>query len=981
MMPSRRRSLAITAAVAAAFTVSIAPSPLGAQAATPKPPISDSLLAAWRRILFPQLSPDGAVLAYVLAPNEGDAEAVVRRTADGAPERRVPVGEPPAGPGGGPGGGAAAPIAVSGNAKWVAVTVWPKAADAKRLRTQRRPVLNDLVVLDVATGKTREFKKVRAFRFAGDKSDWIAIHHASDESGPNAPRGTTLTLVDLSTGVAEPIPNVGEYAFADGGAMVAWTLEGRDRIGTAVQVRTLATGALRTLESGGVGYRRLAWADTTPHLAVLRIEPDSVRGDSSATALGWRDVGGAAAAVRVDTATAGVVDSLVVSLDRAPRWADDASVLYVGLRPLRAPKPKDPPAPGAPSGAPAGGPAPGTGNSGAVAPAPQDEDTPSLIVWHWKDPRLQSTQAVQELQDRSFSLLAAFRPATSAVTVLADDRALRTVLVAPRDKWAVAADVSPYERLGNIDGRQYRDVYAIDIASGTRTLVQRKNGPFNFAAGPVMAPDGSGFVWHHDGHWWHWSFAAQRARNLTERVPAKFWNEEDDHNFPKPAIAAVGWARDASAVLLPDNWDVWLVPVTGTAKAVNLTGNGRRDRIRYQQRIVRNPRITGIDLAQPLYFEAYGARTKQEGLARVDVARPGARMVTWLDAKVDYRLARDTDTWAFTRQTFTTFPDWWIAAGEAGLAQARRLTDANPQQAQVAWSSGARLITYACTFGDTVQAALFLPANYQPGTRYPTLTYIYEELANNLHVYAQPNRTRYANPSVYTSRGYAFLMPDIRYQVNDPGRSAVACVLPALDAAIATGVVDTAKVGLQGHSWGGYQTTFIATQTNRFKTAVAGAPLTDMVSMYSSVYWNTGSANQPIFVSSQGRFTSGFAENPEAYLRNSPNRFAQNVQVPFLMLHNERDGAVDFNQGITYYNTLRALGKEVALLQYVGENHGLQKPANQRDYAGRMQEWFDTFLRQAPAPAWIRDGVPRIKMEEELRARRPEAKKAVKAAM
>jgi len=962
-----------------------APSTVAAQSAQPKLPLGDSLLAAWKRILFPQLSPDGAVLAYVLAPNEGDAEAVVRRTAAGAPETRVPVGEPPAAPGAGPGAAAAAPVAVSGNGRWVAVTVWPRATDAKKARAQRKPLVNDLVVVEVATGRTREFKKVRAFRFAGDKSDWLAIHHAGDDPGPAAPRGTPLTLVDLATGATEPVPNVGEFAFVDGGAHVAWTLEGKDRIGTAVQVRTLASGATRTLESGGVGYRRLAWADSGAHLAVLRIEPDSVRADSAATALGWHDVGMAATPVRVDTATAGVADSLVVSLDRTPRWADDASVLFVGLRPRRVPKSKDAPAPGAPTGGPAGGsaggPAPGTGNSGAVAPAPQDEDTPSLILWHWKDPRLQSAQAVQEQQDRSFSLLAAFRPASNAVSVLADDQALRTVLVAPRDRWAVAADVSPYERLGNIDGRQYRDVYAIDVASGERTLVQRRNGPFNFAAGPVMAPDGSGFVWHHDGHWWHWSFAGKRARNLTEAVAAKFWNEEDDHNFPKPALPAVGWAKDASAVLLADNWDVWMVPVGGTAKAVNLTGNGRRDRIRYQQRIVRDPRERGIDLAQPLYFEAYGARTKQEGLARVDVARPGARLLAWQDTKVDFRRARDADVWAFTRQTFTTFPDWWLAAGEAGLAQPRRLTDANPQQAQVAWSSGARLLTYACAFGDTVQAALFLPANYEPGTRYPTLTYIYEELANNLHVYAQPNRTRYANPSVYTSRGYAFLMPDIRYQVNDPGRSAVSCVLPALDAAIATGVVDTARVGLQGHSWGGYQTTFIATQTNRFKTAVAGAPLTDMVSMYSSVYWNTGSANQPIFVSSQGRFTTGFAENPEAYLRNSPNRYAQNVSVPFLMLHNERDGAVDFNQGITYYNTLRALGKEVALLQYVGENHGLQKPANQRDYAARMQEWFDTFLRQAPAPGWIRDGVPRIRMEEELRARRPEAKKGAKAAM
>jgi len=270
-----------------------------------------------------------------------------------------------------------------------------------------------------------------------------------------------------------------------------------------------------------------------------------------------------------------------------------------------------------------------------------------------------------------------------------------------------------------------------------------------------------------------------------------------------------------------------------------------------------------------------------------------------------------------------------------------------------------------------MQGALFLPAGYEEGKRYPTLTYIYELLSQGFHAYAQPNATRYANPSVYTSRGYAYFMPDIRYHLDDPGRSAVWCVVPAVKAAIAAGIVDSANVALQGHSWGGYQTSFITTQTNIFKTAIAGAPLTDMVSMFSSVYWNSGNTNQGIFISSQGRFRSSYARNPDAYLRNSPNRFAQNVNIPFMILHNDRDGAVDFNQGITHYNTLRELGKEVVLLEYVGENHGLARSANQKDYALRMQEWFDHFLQGKPAPQWMQEGVPRLRMEEHLRERRP----------
>src|SRR5690606_2992290 len=130
----------------------------------------------------------------------------------------------------------------------------------------------------------------------------------------------------------------------------------------------------------------------------------------------------------------------------------------------------------------------------------------------------------------------------------------------------------------------------------------------------------------------------------------------------------------------------------------------------------------------------------------------------------------------------------------------RRLTNANPQQAEFAWSPGSRLVDYVTDKGDSLQAALFLPAGYQEGKRYPTVVYIYEKLSQSLHQYATPNETRALNPSVYTSRGYAVLMPDIVYKVNDPGMSAVWAVVPAVKAAIRTGVVDSAKVGLHGHS-------------------------------------------------------------------------------------------------------------------------------------------------------------------------------------
>ena len=149
-----------------------------------------------------------------------------------------------------------------------------------------------------------------------------------------------------------------------------------------------------------------------------------------------------------------------------------------------------------------------------------------------------------------------------------------------------------------------------------------------------------------------------------------------------------------------------------------------------------------------------------------------------------------------------------------------------------------------------------------------------------------------------------------------------------------------------------------------------------MIAMYNAIYWNTGSTNQPIFESSQGRFTSGPSDNLEAYQRNSPVYHAKNVNTPFVILHNDKDGAVDFTQGIEYFNTLRRLGKQVAMLQYKGENHSLRKPENMKDYTVRMKEFFDFELMDSEPPKWWTEGVPVIKLKDEVDER---AKQMIKA--
>lgn len=996
---------------------SLATTPFGASTTAPvskwTPPASAGRqltlndLLTWKSIRTPALSNDGKWFAYVVAPNEGDAEVVLRATAAGAKEQRFPIGDASAGGGGGRGGagggaGGGQALAMSGNNAWAAFLVYPSSAasagrggrGAGRGAAPAAPAAaaganaqtTRLAVVQLATGTKREFDNVRAFRFAGDKSDWLAVHHAAPRpaAGGNGAAagngasanavGSTLELVNLATGASSVMTDVSEFAFDDSGDWMAYAVATADQVGNSVQLRQLSSGVSRSLDVAKAAYRRLTWGDSSDALVALRVVADTAGGDEETTVVAWRHAGVESAKPMLVTAkSTGVRGGQVVSSDRAPEWGDRDQVLYFGLREPRPPRARangfTPPA--------TNGTAPGAGSGGQVAAAPQtDAEVPSLILWHWKDARPQAQQQVQEPQDRSFSYLAAYQVASGTVVPLADAQ-LRDVSVGPKDSWAVGSDVSPYEREAGIRGSAYRDVYAINVQTGARTLIQKKvpgaggGGGRGGMGGSNFSPDNQRYAYYDTGDWKVYDFAAATAKTVSAGVPTKFWNTEDDHNQVKPAIggALVGWSTDGQQLFIRDNWDLWRLPIAGGA-ARNLTGNGVKDQVKYQARLLFDPKDRGaIDLTKPLYLKTYGEWTKKEGLVRVDPMQGGVRVITNEDAKVDYRRARDADTWVFSRQTVVQFPDWYAA--DADLKNSRRLTDANPQQKDVAWTPGARLIDYTCdNGGGRHQAVLYLPAGYEKGKKYPMLTYIYEKLSQEFNVYTEPNATRYSNPSVYTSRGYAFLKPDIVYKLNDPGRSAVWCVVPAVKAAIASGLIDADRVGLQGHSWGGYQTTFITTQTKIFKTAVAGAPLTDMVSMFGSVYWNSGSTDASIFISSQGRFTGGPNDVPEAYARNSPQRFAQNLSIPFMMLHNDRDGAVDFNQGITYYNHLRQLNKEVVLLEYVGENHGLARPANMKDYNLRMTEWFDTFLRDQPAPEWLKDGVPRLKMEEHLKARR-----------
>ena len=306
----------------------------------------------------------------------------------------------------------------------------------------------------------------------------------------------------------------------------------------------------------------------------------------------------------------------------------------------------------------------------------------------------------------------------------------------------------------------------------------------------------------------------------------------------------------------------------------------------------------------------------------------------------------------------TRFPDLWTSTLDLG--HMRQISEANPQQDDYLWGS-VDLIEWTSLDGIPLKGMLYKPEGFDAAKKYPMMVYFYEKMSNGLHRHRPPATARSSiSFSFYASRGYLVFVPDIPYKVGYPGESALNAVVPGVTALINKGFVDEENIGVQGHSWGGYQIAYMVTETNLFKAAEAGAPVSNMTSAYGGIRWGSGMSRMFQYEKTQSRIGGSLWQYPLRYIDNSPLFQADKIETPILMMHNDDDGAVPWYQGIEFFVALRRLGKPVWMLNYNGEPHGLQKYQNKRDFAIRMQQFFDHYLKGAPAPVWMEKGVPAI---------------------
>ena len=922
----------------------------------------------WRSIGGERLSADGSWVVYSLIPQVGDGE-VVARAVNGTTEFRHTrgyIGRPQTRPGSGRGPAFNAPPAQFFGSGFVGFTIEPSQEEVEQARRQKkRPAdqpKSSLGIMRLSDGNVTVIPRIKSFQPPrGDGRFIVYLTHPADSSAARpapdstggaraaaAPGGAArpvadsaakgakkkeygspLVIRELATGAEVRIDDVMTVEIDPKGTWLAYVVSSRDSSKDGLYMRRVAGGEPVAVARGEAQYKGLAFDKAGTQLAFVS-DREEARAEKPRYALYVAAVGSASPRTLVSVAALG--DTMIVSDRASLEFSEDGARLQFGV----APPPLD------------------------SIPADSLADKAVFDLWHWQDLRLQPQQRVEAQRDRGRSYAAVADVRSARFRVIGSDTFPQVRF--SRDLRSAVANTSVPYAVEAMWGEGGNDVYLIDATTGARKLVAER---IRFNAS--LSPDAKYVIYFGgDRHWHAYAAATGKTVNLTGNVAGVRFDQEtwDTPSDPAPWGIA-GWTPGDRSVLVYDRYDIWELDPAGTRPARIVTDSvGRRQNIVFRY-VQLDTAERFIDPAKPMLLSALNETTKAAGAWRDRVGgtqRPDSLMMAHRRFSNPEK-ADSADVLLFTSSTFTEFPD--LYASGMDLRDPRKLSAANPQQADYAWGT-AHLVQWRSMDGVPLQGILYKPDDFDPSKQYPMVVYFYEQLSNNLHAHqtAVPRNT--IQPTLYTSNGYLAFFPDIHYTEGYPGASALKSILPGVQMLLDSGFVKPDGIGISGQSWGGYQAAYIITRTNLFSAAFAGAPVANMTSAYGGIRWESGLARAFQYEKAQSRIGGSLWDMPLRYLENSPLFHADRIETPLMMMHNDADGAVPWYQGIEMFVAMRRLGKEVYLINYNDDAHNPTKRANQLDVAVRQMQFFDHHLRGMPAPEWMKRGIPFLQKGRDL---------------
>jgi len=923
-------------------------------ASAQKKPLDPSVYDGWQSIGERLLSPDGKYLVYTVVPQEGDGLLMIRSVA-GSYAKEIPRGSN---------------AAITADSRFVVFHIKPFFKDTReariRKKTPEQMPKDSLGWLELGTDHLTLVPRVKSFEVPEKKGGWLAyllekpvpVKGDSTKKAERAKEDTTegadLVLVDLVRGGERRFPLTSEYFFGPMGNTLVIEMTRRAADSTSkAGVLWFSTGAGRadTILRGFHDARNYALDEAGTQLAFVAERDSAQKALVKFYKLYYYTPGMDSAVVRADrqTSTEAMdrsVDSMpampterlgyTVSPDYDNRFSKDGQRLYWGIAPIRPPR-----------------------DTTLV-----DFETARLDVWNYQDDYLQPQQLVRLKEELKRSYTAVLYKAGGYSRILAD-RDCETVIL-PRDgdgHYALGMSTRGYRVQEQWQGNELHDLYLIDLNNGSRQKIVS-----GVRRGALLSPGGKYVMWYDwkQRCWCTYSTITGQVADITKGIAVPLYDEEDDHPDDPPSHGYMGWLKDDAKVYIYDKYDIWECDPAGHVAPVDLTrGIGRRHQwsIRYVPLDREERGLRGEPMVKPgetVLLTIFNERDMTAGHIAYKVGTvfspDTSRPLTFPQSYSGFFKAKDRRVYGFLQGSYDKPYDVYVE--DSTKTPPKQCSHIDPQQQNYNWLT-VELHRWKMLDGRMSEGLLYKPENFDSTKKYPIIFYFYERDARTRYDYIAPQPVRASiNVAYFASNGYLVFDPDIFYKTGAPGEDAYNSVISAAQYLSQFKWVDTARMGLQGHSWGGYQVAYLVTRTHLFAAAEAGAPVANMTSAYGGIRWESGISRQFQYEHTQSRIGASLWEHPDLYIKSSPLFNADKVTTPLLMMANDADGAVPWYQGIEYFSALRRLGKKVWMMEYNGEAHGLTERRNRKDWSIRLSQFFDYYLKGEKPPHWMTQGVP-----------------------
>ncbi len=881
-------------------------SPAFAQNASKSLTVDD--LVTWQRITDREISDNGKWVACKMEPWEGDATVYLyaaqgQETATFSPADK---------------------FAFSASSGYLVVTQTPGKSTVDSLKVLKtkedKMPMNTLVIYSVA-GKKETIDSLKTFKLA-DEADWIAYQRGRKDS--------TLYVRSLDGSKTFQFPTVTDFQFAKKSGMLYYTSAAEGEAG--IFTLNPEKGSPALIKEGKGVFKQTTFDEKGERLAFLYCADK----DSSYKALSlWLSEHNAPAKEIATRGNKAFPAEWVINENGMLQFSKSASRLFFGTSPE--PRQKD---------------------TTQLA-----ENRPNVQVWSWDEPVQYTVQNYNKEKDLKKSYQAVYNLGNGSIFQLANEELPNIQLGNEGDAaLALLSTSRPYSLSSMWEARTRSDYYTVSLDNGERRqIAQADYGRFR------LSPQGKYAYWYGetDSCWYTIALAEGKRYRLTTPESFPAWDEENDVPNHPYAHGAAGWTANDQNLLIYDRYDIWKFDPTAATSPINLTVNGRKEKLSYRlEQLDKEARF--IDLGKPQLLKGFNETTKGYGFYNARLSAPAAPK-TLLAGNYMLRSinkAKNTDDVIYTMETFQQYPD--IHYSTLAFKKSVQLTHGDKQQEGFIWGT-AELVSWISLDGRPLEGVVYKPANFDPNKKYPMMVNFYERNSETLYNYRMPEPHRSTiDYHLYNSNEYVIFNPDIRYVDGYPGESCYNCLMPGITMMIAKGYINEKGIGAQGHSWGGYQVAYLATRTNLFSAIESGAPVVNMFSAYGGIRWGSGMARSFQYEHTQSRLGATPWSSPLRYLENSPLFTMDKVQTPILIMHNDADGHVPWYQGIEYFVAMKRLGKPCWLLNYTGEPHWPMHMANRIDFQRRMFQFFNHYLKNQKMPKWMSEGVPAVEQPFEL---------------